>query len=94
MTTTDDEAIRQRKMAMPSSYRGIYKRAMTGKSRKASMQAFCLECMGWLRVEVARCTAPACPLYPYRPAYADQDAATDAATAALAAPGATSEAEA
>lgn len=26
----------------------------------------CLECCGYLPVEVERCTAPACWLYPYR----------------------------
>ena len=52
---------------MPPKYRGLYKRAMGGKSKSAAIRAFCLECMGWVGSEVRRCTAPACPLYPYRP---------------------------
>ena len=60
--------IRQRLKIMPKSYRLIYKRAMLGKSRKAGIKAFCNECMGWegLQGSVRACTAPACPLYPYR----------------------------
>jgi len=64
--TSKDDTIARRLAEMPPKYRGIYKRAMTGKSRKAALRAFCLECCGWQRVEVARCTAPACPLFPYR----------------------------
>jgi len=48
-------------------YQGIYNRAMSGKSRKAAMRAFCLERVGWKRNEVALCTDKDCPLYPYRP---------------------------
>jgi hypothetical protein len=67
---TPEEKIAKRRADMPSLYRGIYDKAMSGTSRKAAMQAFCLECMGWQRKEVEHCTSPACPLYPYRP-YAD-----------------------
>lgn len=52
---------------MPARYRGFYDRAMAGNSRLAAMTSFCLECVGWDKKEVALCTAPACPLYPYRP---------------------------
>ena len=45
----------------------LYNRAMTGKSRKAAMHAFCLECCGWLVNEIFECTDAGCPLYPYRP---------------------------
>jgi hypothetical protein len=41
---------------------------MTGKSRKAAVHAFCLECCGWQISEVFRCTDGGCPLYLYRPA--------------------------
>jgi hypothetical protein len=54
---------------VPSAYREIYKKAMAGKSRKAAMHAFCLECCGWQRQEVSKCSDAGCPLYPYRPAY-------------------------
>ena len=51
---------------VPERYRGLYRRAMTGKSRRAAVRANCLMCCGWQFVEVERCTAPTCPLYPYR----------------------------
>lgn len=50
----------------PSTFRPIYIRAMAGKSRKAAIYCFCTMCMGYTRVGVRECTAPYCPLYPYR----------------------------
>ena len=52
---------------IPEKYQGIYKRAMTGKSRMAAMQAKCLECCCWQRSEARDCNVPDCPLYPYNP---------------------------
>jgi hypothetical protein len=46
----------------------LYDRAMTGKSRKAAMRMFCLECMGYSERGVEECTTTVCPLYPYRTA--------------------------
>ena len=51
---------------IPVKFRGLYRRAMTGKSRKAAIRAHCLMCVGWQASEVAKCTAPSCPLYAYR----------------------------
>jgi hypothetical protein len=65
---TREEQIGERRAQMPRAYRGIYDKAMTGKSRKAAMRAFCLECVAWQVNEVFSCTDVACPLYPYRPA--------------------------
>jgi hypothetical protein len=65
--STDNPKIVQKLADMPMSYRKTYKRAMTGKSLRAATKSFCLECVGWQRNAVARCTSPACPLYPYRP---------------------------
>ena len=63
----DPEAVRQKRLAqIPVRQRPIFLRAWTGKSRKAAIRAFCLECVGYESAEVNRCTAPACPLYPYR----------------------------
>ena len=63
----DMEAARQERLAqVPARQRPIFLRAWTGKSRKAAIRAFCLECVGYESAEVNRCTAPACPLYPYR----------------------------
>ncbi len=58
--------VAKRRADMPKTYRGIYDRCTIGKSRKAAMQSFCLECMGWQRKEVALCTSLECPLYGFR----------------------------
>jgi hypothetical protein len=52
---------------VPKKYRGLYERAMRGKSRKAAMHAFCLECCYWQIKEVQLCSDDGCPLFPYRP---------------------------
>lgn len=52
---------------VPEKYRGIYEKAMKGKSRGAGVKAACLECCGYVRAEVGLCTDRECPLYPYRP---------------------------
>jgi len=62
-----ESAIAKRLSDMPETCRRTYLRAMQGKSLSAAVKAFCMECVSWDRGEVARCTAPACPLYPYRP---------------------------
>jgi len=60
-------SIRKRLDSMPVTCRMGYVKAMSGKSPAAGIRAHCLECVGWQRREVARCTAVACPLWPYRP---------------------------
>ncbi len=55
-----------REYEIPKKYQAIYRRAMTGKSRKDSIRAHCLMCCGWQEVEVEKCTAMLCPLYPHR----------------------------
>jgi len=63
----DLETARQAKLAdIPARQRAIFRRAWTGKSRKAAIRAFCLECMGYQSAEINRCTGATCPLYPYR----------------------------
>ena len=63
----DLEAIRRKRLPqIPGKYRSLYLRAWGGKSRKAAIRAFCLECTGYDAAEVRRCTDGACPLYPYR----------------------------
>lgn len=52
---------------VPVRSRAIYEKAMSGRSRKAAMRVFCLECCGWQVNEVFECTDVGCPLYPYRP---------------------------
>jgi hypothetical protein len=48
-------------------YVSTFRRAYGGKSLRAAVNAFCIECMGFDAAEVRTCTAPACPLWAYRP---------------------------
>ena len=48
-------------------YMDTFRRAYSGKSRVAAMNAFCCECMGFDAAEIRNCSAPACPLYVFRP---------------------------
>lgn len=52
---------------VPSSRRGVFLRAYTGKSKSAAIKAFCLRCVGYLSKDVQNCTAHKCPLHQYRP---------------------------
>ena len=61
------EARKKRRGDVPMKYRSIYDRAMQGKSRKAAIHSFCLECVDWLIDEIRDCTGYACPLYEVRP---------------------------
>ncbi len=64
---TQKEQIEEHRAQIPKLYQAIYKKAMTGKSRKAAMHSFCLQCCGWVIKEVFLCTSPQCELFPYRP---------------------------
>ena len=59
--------VEERLSQMPPTCRNNYLKAVSGKSPAAGIKAFCMECVGWDRGEVAACTALACPLYAYRP---------------------------
>ncbi|MBE3098087.1 MAG: hypothetical protein IMZ44_13295 [Planctomycetes bacterium] len=61
------EQIRRCLEDMPPTFRRTYLLAVAGKSKAAAIKAFCAECVGWERREVALCTAPACALYAFRP---------------------------
>lgn len=62
------QACAKRVEEMPKAYRKADLRVVTGKaSKSAAIKAHCLECVQWVRSEVALCTAVACPLYLYRP---------------------------
>lgn len=71
-SVVDSEAVkslRERRIAetLPL-YRGIMRRALDGTGGRANaIKAFCLHCTGDLRDQVTNCTAPACPLFAYRP---------------------------
>lgn len=64
---TQQEQIEHRCRQMPDIHLANYKKAMMGKSMKAAIKAFCLECIQWQKEEVRLCTDLGCPLYPYRP---------------------------
>ena len=49
------------------SLQGVFRRAYSGKSRKAGMDAYCYQCIGFEREEIRHCTAPECGLWEYRP---------------------------
>jgi len=66
MNDKRQEKIAKRRADMPRQYRATYDKAVSGKSRKAAQQSFCLECCGWQIKEVYLCTAVACSLWPYR----------------------------
>lgn len=61
------QQIKERRAAMPRSCQASYDRAQSGRSRKAAVHAFCLECCGYEVREVFACQDAGCPLWPYRP---------------------------
>ncbi|MCK5611861.1 hypothetical protein KAR91_58870 [Candidatus Pacearchaeota archaeon] len=65
--------IAERLEQMPRSYRANYNRAVKGKSLRAAINAQCLECVQWQRMEVRLCTDLACPLYTVRPYQSSQN---------------------
>lgn len=42
-------------------------------TRGKAIKFFCYECMGFQKREVSRCTAPSCPLFPFRPGRHPED---------------------
>jgi hypothetical protein len=59
--------IEQMTPSVPQRYRGVWSRAMKGSpSLKNAIQAKCLECSAFQRVEVAECACHQCPLWLYR----------------------------
>jgi len=51
---------------IPNKYKVLYIKALRGKSRKAAIRSFCLECVCYIEKEVINCTDKGCSLYPYR----------------------------
>jgi hypothetical protein len=52
---------------VPEYFKGLFRRAMSGKSKSAALKAKCVECCNFQRVEVENCTCLQCPLHQYRP---------------------------
>ena len=49
-------------------HKGLFERVFAGDSSpRQCIKAFCLECNGWETDAIAKCTAPACPLFNVRP---------------------------
>ena len=69
LTVKQAEQVRFRLGEMPVNCRRTFQTAMKGRSKKASIRAFCQMCIGWtnLQEEILKCTDLACPLYPHRP---------------------------
>jgi hypothetical protein len=61
------DAVILRRNRIPSAYRGIYDRAVSGQSLRAAVNAQCLECVYWKKDEIRNCPDAACPLYAVRP---------------------------
>jgi len=67
MKNLREQKIAERREAMPRAYQANYDKAVSGRSRKAAMRAFCCECCGWEIREVFACTDLSCVMWPYRP---------------------------
>lgn len=52
---------------IPLSQQGIFKKAYEGKSKKAIINAKCLDCCCFQREEVKNCTVASCPIWKVRP---------------------------
>lgn len=61
------DPVARRLRAMPESHRGTYRRAVSGTSLRAAVDASCAECCGYDRDAVRSCPAVACPLWSVRP---------------------------
>jgi len=67
MIKTQAGQIEERLKQIPKPYRSTYRKAMRGRSLRAAVNSYCLECVWYSRDEVKKCPDKGCPLYPYRP---------------------------
>jgi hypothetical protein len=68
------QRIEERREQIPRAYKATYDKAVRGKSLRAGINAFCLECVCWHIEEIRHCTDLACPLYAMRPYQLPQNA--------------------
>jgi len=62
------DAANERLESVPLNYKILHAKAMAGKlTQRQAIRAQCLECVGWVRDEVSRCSSPLCSLYRFRP---------------------------
>ena len=52
---------------IPDPYKGVFRKAFTGNSLRAAINAKCLDCSNYQKQEINQCTVKNCPLYKYRP---------------------------
>ncbi len=64
---TRQELIAAQREHVPENCLKIYDKAMEGKSLRAAINARCIDCCAWQKVEVHKCPAMACPLWAVRP---------------------------
>ena len=58
----------ERLASIPKSRVALLKRVYTGRTTpRNAIKAFCYDCLDYNEQEIRTCTAPACPLYEYRP---------------------------
>ena len=58
----------ERLASIPKSRVALLKRVYTGRTTpRNAIKAFCYDCLDFNEQEIRTCTAPACPLYEYRP---------------------------
>ena len=58
----------------PELYRASLSRALGGSaSPRGAIKAFCLQCTGFVRSDITKCSARACALYAYRPYQDDRE---------------------
>jgi hypothetical protein len=53
--------------SLPISVRGVFERALNGKSKAAAIKAKCLDCCCFNKEEIGGCRIKTCPLWSYRP---------------------------
>ena len=74
---------RKRVDEAPASCQRVLSAAYNGTaSKREAIKAFCLTCTGFLRADVAACTAVTCALHSYRPFQRDDDEESPSATRA------------
>jgi hypothetical protein len=67
-SSSRERAMADRISQMPKTSVSAYLKASRGRATpRVAIKAFCMECVGWNRIEVTKCPASACPLWMYRP---------------------------
>jgi len=62
------------RVEIPKKYQILYEKAISGQSKTSAIHVHCLECCGWQKEEVKKCTDINCALFAYRPYTRSDDA--------------------